>query len=1041
MKNLIFALVLFTCNICFAQRATYTPNELKTKTISLIPYEVVGEKNQATFKAIKVTDIISATGVVDKLDKTGGIISGALTVNGSVTLNTKLSKNYLEDNFVNDVSTAKANAALAVSNTTGIVSGLVNKGNYDASINSPTLTTTPSTSGDFYTVVVAGTQSITGSSVKLNLGDRVVSNGTAWQRIPYEVILADHTVTTDKTSFILTGKNKFNKDASDNVSGYYIAYNSGVPTVNASYTSSGFISISPSTYYTTSSSRQLAYYDANRTYISGLNLSASTPTTFQTPSTAAYIRLSVTNGEINTFQLEEGSTATTYEAFSLNLAGSINANQLKDNIVNTSNLKDSVITAQKTNFISVGKNKFNILASDNISGYYLDNSNGNLIASGTYNTTGYIRIKSSTYYYPSFKHIVIFYDANKSFISGLSQGRTNTEFQTPSTAKYVRLVVNTSSWNAFQLEEGSTGTTFEPYALSFLSSIQATKIQDGLISTTKIQDNAVTMTKTNFFAVGKNKFNKDASDNVSGYYIVYNSGVPTVNATYTASGFIAIKPSTYYTINIGRQIAFYDASKVYISGLNLTGTNPASFQTPSTAVYIRLSITNAEINTYQLEEGSTATGFESFRYTLKDNSGTIPIFANSEATVNKDFIITPKYYIPSGKQLVVFNENIVNSPKLLEKFEVSISSANAKTTGVGLKYSPVSTGSVSGSAILGNDNFANDIVKSFTVVATDATATTAKKILFLGDSITWRSTHVDRLITNSGTGLTFVGTRRASASTNNILCEGRGGWSAGSFTTQNTGLWSPFMQPQDPYRYKGNTSFWIDANQTTPSYDADRFPDYKTLFNSTTGYPVSPATNDVIYDNTAATYKVYNGTSWVDISSGSLTFTFNVAKYRTVWSIAQPDIVSIMFGTNDFAGVDLITFATNYPAYKARLDVMIAGFKADNSSVKIILCIPPPHGKTSAGSSLSGERSQAALYSLAKNLITDYSGQEVSNVYLLDYFSTMDRIYGFPNTTEKNFNNYSGTAREIIPTDGVHPGPDGFLQMGDLLTGIIQFLR
>ncbi|WP_428662077.1 hypothetical protein [Runella sp.] len=57
------------------------------------------------------------------------------------------------------------------------------KGVWNASTNSPTLTTTPSALNDYYEVTVAGTQSITGSSVAFAVGDRVRSNGTAWVRV------------------------------------------------------------------------------------------------------------------------------------------------------------------------------------------------------------------------------------------------------------------------------------------------------------------------------------------------------------------------------------------------------------------------------------------------------------------------------------------------------------------------------------------------------------------------------------------------------------------------------------------------------------------------------------------------------------------------------------------------------------------------------------------------------------------------------------------------------------------------------------------
>lgn len=60
------------------------------------------------------------------------------------------------------------------------------KGNWNASINAPTITAGTGTNGDTYTVSVAGTQSVTGSSVTFAVGDqlRFTTNGNKWERIP-----------------------------------------------------------------------------------------------------------------------------------------------------------------------------------------------------------------------------------------------------------------------------------------------------------------------------------------------------------------------------------------------------------------------------------------------------------------------------------------------------------------------------------------------------------------------------------------------------------------------------------------------------------------------------------------------------------------------------------------------------------------------------------------------------------------------------------------------------------------------------------------
>jgi hypothetical protein len=63
-----------------------------------------------------------------------------------------------------------------------IVSGTVNyKGTWNASTNNPTLNSSPaaSTKGDYYVVSTAGTQ----FSITFAIGDWIISNGTAWEKV------------------------------------------------------------------------------------------------------------------------------------------------------------------------------------------------------------------------------------------------------------------------------------------------------------------------------------------------------------------------------------------------------------------------------------------------------------------------------------------------------------------------------------------------------------------------------------------------------------------------------------------------------------------------------------------------------------------------------------------------------------------------------------------------------------------------------------------------------------------------------------------
>lgn len=66
------------------------------------------------------------------------------------------------------------------------------KGNWNASTNTPTITAGVGTNGDEYTVSVAGTQSVTGSSTAFSVGDRIkfTTSGNKWELIPNSAVVS-----------------------------------------------------------------------------------------------------------------------------------------------------------------------------------------------------------------------------------------------------------------------------------------------------------------------------------------------------------------------------------------------------------------------------------------------------------------------------------------------------------------------------------------------------------------------------------------------------------------------------------------------------------------------------------------------------------------------------------------------------------------------------------------------------------------------------------------------------------------------------------
>jgi hypothetical protein len=116
------------------------------------------------------------------------------------------------------------------------------------------------------------------------------------------------TKSTDRVIVKSVGKNLFDKSKVEY--GYATNSANGALTVNASFCTSAFIRVQPSTTYYKTTNNNYCEYDINKNFIgfsSGLS--------FTTSSNCAFIRTHLLLTAIDTFQFEKASTATTYAAF------------------------------------------------------------------------------------------------------------------------------------------------------------------------------------------------------------------------------------------------------------------------------------------------------------------------------------------------------------------------------------------------------------------------------------------------------------------------------------------------------------------------------------------------------------------------------------------------------------------------------------------------------------------------------------------------------------------------------------------------------
>ncbi|MFK9856419.1 hypothetical protein ACJEQ8_21510, partial [Klebsiella pneumoniae] len=172
------------------------------------------------------------------------------------------------------------------------------------------------------------------------------------------------------------------------------------------------------------------------------------------------------------------------------------------------------------------------------------------------------------------------------------------------------------------------------------------KINDGAVSRAMIASEAVSPDKTNLFTASKNIFLADRI--TDGYYVNNNTGQLAANATYSASDYIPVKPSTTYTARVkggrgARTVAFYvNANTAIAPGVAAPAGDVYSFTTPPTATLMRVSPWTADVTLFQVQEGDTATDYEAPGFVARTEIDGTPITWPSSGAVTTD--VRPSYY-------------------------------------------------------------------------------------------------------------------------------------------------------------------------------------------------------------------------------------------------------------------------------------------------------------------------------------------------------------------------------------------------------------
>ncbi|RZF64268.1 SGNH/GDSL hydrolase family protein [Sphingomonas populi] len=256
----------------------------------------------------------------------------------------------------------------------------------------------------------------------------------------------------------------------------------------------------------------------------------------------------------------------------------------------------------------LGKNKADAFAPGVVDGFYI-NAAGQLTANATYSVTDYVPVLANTTYTRSFANQMCYFDAAKTVIAG---GTSNATFTTPARTAFVRMTIATATKASFQLELGGAATAFIPYG-RFVPASLLPQIIDAMV-----RDGTLSKKKLSFTAPDRNL--ADPAIFTAGFYVSSVSGALTANANYTATGFIPVVGGATYARSFAHQMAWYDASQTFISGVDFAGGSV--LVSPANAAFARLSVATASAATFQFEAGSAPTAFAP--YNLVVGTGSLP---------------------------------------------------------------------------------------------------------------------------------------------------------------------------------------------------------------------------------------------------------------------------------------------------------------------------------------------------------------------------------------------------------------------------------
>lgn len=290
--------------------------------------------------------------------------------------------------------------------------------------------------------------------------------------------------------------------------------------------------------------------------------------------------------------------------------------------------------------------------------------------------------------------------------------------------------------------------------------------------------------------------------------------------------------------------------------------------------------------------------------------------------------------------------------------------------------------------------------KSVNIIISADSIRKNRKVMFIGDSLTYASTYGAEIANMSNNGIVSIGTIDHAITFNgatvHVKTEGRNGYASYDYVALQTAhsATNPFYNPNTEY------SLTLDKKYTS-------------------------AIGVLTFDN--------SGT--VSILKHHFDFAYYMANNGA--TVGTPDAVFINLGTNGGNGYAL---SDVYVAF----DAMIDRIHAYNANLPIFLHLFPPTsgaGNTSRASAVRNTRpeldSRVGYYDCIQILIDRY--KDDNRITVVPVNTILDRLYDYKLET------VPVSARNPIEvtigqSDAVHPAKPGYLHMADAYYNVLQHL-